>query len=200
MSALFWLARYETGRKLLAKGHSPMIGVNCLSTETIIDLFQSNELASQLANNNYIRERFDENPRPFCANLKALRVVRSLLDSGHHVRDAILSCYARTGYSPMIKNFFNSKVGAQLFMDIFSSGDLPEALRNIQIKRGPYKGFTIASAFSMAAALDDLRGTQRAPAEVAGGQACVTNASQTLFSGNGNSGAQPDANSTTKKS
>ena len=194
MSALFWLARYETGRKLLAKGHSPMIGVNCLSTETIIDLFQSNELASQLANNNYIRERFDENPRPFCANLEALRVVKSLLDSGHHVRDAILSYYARTGYSPMIKNFFNSKVGAQLFMDIFSSGDLPEALRNIQIKRGPYKGFTIASA------LDDLRGTRRAPAEVTGGQASVTNASQTLFSGNGNSGALPDANSTTKKS
>ena len=193
-----WLAGSTTGRNILyIKDLCVSIDVSCIDSDTIISLFQSKDLANVLVSNPYVRQRFANEPKTFCANKTAIKVVSGLFSSGYGVRDSILNYEAKTqtGKSlSAIASFFKTNIGTKLFKEIFSSGDLPESVGSIKITaRGKYKGSTIASA------LDDLRGIQGPRAMSASSQASVTDSSETLFSVNDNSGSQLNANSASKR-
>ena len=197
-SALQNLSRSSTGHDILymTVKLGVIIGGKSITPKTIINLFQSRDLANILGSNPCIRQRFDDNPKTFCANTTAIKVVRGLFTSGHNVRDSILNYEAKTqtGKSlSAIGSFFKSKAGTELFKEIFSSGDLPESVRSKKITCGKYKGSTVAFA------LDDLRDIQGTRATSASGQVSVTDVSETLFSTSDNSGTQLNANSASKK-
>ena len=73
-----------------------------------------------MGSNPCIRKRFDDDPKTFCANTAAIKVVRGLFTSGHNVRDSILNYEAKTqtGKSlSAIGSFFKSKASALLLFD-----------------------------------------------------------------------------------